>query len=220
MKYRTSYPKFRFTNLRIPMTDLAGLTAGPLLVVPPPGTNKAIVLRGGVASIKLHGDSALEVGTYQLRYADDGTDDLLAADMFDGVTADTDTIEYIPVPGATVLEVDTVENLGLYLHEVTPSLIPGPVVTHALGAGGADYEVADVLTVGDAEFTVATVDGGGAILTYTLTDPGTTVEVGDGQAATGGAGTGAEFDITAIDASANNAEINLKVYYDIFNIDT
>lgn len=222
MKFRTSYPKLRFTNLRIPMTDLAGLTANPLLVVPPPGANKAIVLLGGVASVRLHADSNLEVGTYQLRYADDGTDDLFGTDLFDGATADTDEIHFIPAaePSGSVLAVEDVEDLGLYLHEVTPSLIPGPVVTHALGAGGANYVIGNVLTVGDAEFTVDTVDGGGAILTYTLTDPGTTVEVGDDQAATGGAGTGAKFDITAIDASAQTAEINLKVYYDIFNIDT
>jgi hypothetical protein len=88
-----------------------------------------------------------------------------------------------------------------------------------LGAGGANYVVSDVLTVGDATFTVLTVDGGGAILTYSLTDAGTTVEVGDDQAATGGAGTGAKFDILTIDASGQNAEINIKVYYDIFDID-
>lgn len=222
MKYRRQYSKIRYATLRVTASDLAALGSAPLLLVPPPGANKAVILLDAVASVKLNGDAALDVGELQIGYVHADVDALLSSNLFASYTADTDVIHYVPshALAGLLLDVVKVEDIGLYLHQVTASLIPGPILTHSLGAGGANYVVSDVLTVGDAEFTVLTVDGGGAILTYSLTDAGTTVEVGNGQAAMGGAGTGAKFDILTIDASGQNAEINIKVYYDIFNIDT
>jgi hypothetical protein len=71
-----------------------------------------------------------------------------------------------------------------------------------IAAGGAlsaaGYHAADVLTLatsGSATIIVDTVDGGGGILTYHVGAIGTVTALGTTRAVTGGAGTGATFDL-------------------------
>jgi hypothetical protein len=75
------------------------------------------------------------------------------------------------------------------------------LVSLALNAAGADYEVGDTITLAGgtsstaAVVTVATVDSGGEVLTFTITTAGDyTAEVGSfTQDSTSGIGTGATF---------------------------
>jgi hypothetical protein len=213
----------RIAQVRISASELANLGSAPVLLVPPPGPNKAIIYLDAVASVKLHGDTALDIGNCQIGYTHADADALLSSALFASYVADSEVIHYAPsiALAGLLLDVEQVENEGLYLHQVAASAVPGSVVAHSLAAGGADYEEDDVLTIaGGATFTVLTVDGGGAVLTYELTTAGSTVEVGAAQATTGGAGTGATITVTEIDASEQHAEVNLKVFYDVFTIDS
>jgi len=223
MRYVSRQNRTRFVNTRITASDLASLGSTPILLVPPPGAGKALVYLDAVASVRLNGDAALDIGDCQIGYTHADADALLSASLFASYTADTNVVHYAPsiALAGLLLNITQVENVGLFLHQVNASAVPGSVVTHSLAAGGANYEVGDVLTLaGGATFTVATVNSG-AVLTYTLTTAGSTVEVGAGQATTSpSGGTGATITVTAIDASLQKAEVNLKVFYDIFNLDT
>lgn len=80
----------------------------------------------------------------------------------------------------------------------------GAVTAAAVAAGGALYTAGDVLTLnvtGGAQITVDTVDGGGAILTFTITAPGNNAVVGV-TGTTGGTGAGATIDITEVVGAA------------------
>ena len=81
---------------------------------------------------------------------------------------------------------------------ITVLTVGGPITGAALNAGGAGYGVGNVLNVtgGLAEIIVDTVDGGGAILTFHISNPGTGYQDTVANATTGGAGAGATFDIT------------------------
>ena len=97
-------------------------------------------------------------------------------------------------------------NSLVYKYVVTADDMAFPLTAAALAGtdASADYEEGDVLTVAGgtgtaATITVDTVDGDGAILTLTLTTPGSYTVLPDltANAVTGGAGTGAAIDLTA-----------------------
>jgi len=85
---------------------------------------------------------------------------------------------------------------------------PGVIVTTTLNAGGAGYIAGDTGTInggnGEAQYTVLTVDGGGAVLTYILTTPGLNYTTGTAvdTTATSGSGTGFKVDITVIETAS------------------
>lgn len=114
--------------------------------------------------------------------------------------------------------------LGLYLHGPVNL---GPIATSSLtsGAGGALYAANDTGTIstgnGDATYIVNTVDGGGAVLTYTITAPGTGYSVGTANAtSTGGGqpgvGTGFEIDINSI--TQGDGSILYAIYFSVVPI--
>lgn len=87
----------------------------------------------------------------------------------------------------------------------------GRIYSATIAAGGADYEVDDVLTVATGTggtFTVNSVDGSGAVTGVSLTTAGTGYDNVTGAVTTGGTGTGAtlttvcEFGISAIAVTA------------------
>lgn len=69
----------------------------------------------------------------------------------------------------------------------------GPIVTSSLGAGGSGYTVGDIGWIigasGDATYTVLSVDGGGAVLTFSTTG-GRAYSVASGVATSTSTGTG------------------------------
>ena len=80
------------------------------------------------------------------------------------------------------------------------------VADTSIGAAGTNYEVGDLITLASAGGTdlileVATVDTGGEVLTYTISQVGTGLAVGNTQATTTNSVAGADFtiDIDAVD---------------------
>lgn len=96
--------------------------------------------------------------------------------------------------------------------------VKGAIVTSAIGAAGTGYSAEDVVTRGDASITIDTVGGSGEVLTYTVTDAGTNNIIGNGQATTGGGGSGFTISITELDYSVNPMELKVKVLYSIFDL--
>jgi hypothetical protein len=98
----------------------------------------------------------------------------------------------------------------------------GPIVTSTLGAGGAGYAANDTGTItsgnGDATYRVLTVDGGGAVLTFSITAPGTGYTVGNSQAtAPGGAqpGVGAGFTVNITAVQNGDGTLKVVTFYQI-----
>lgn len=80
---------------------------------------------------------------------------------------------------------------------------PQAIQTITLANAGTGYAINDVLVItqdggASGSITVNTVDGSGHILTFTLSVPGTGYRVANSLPVTGGTGTGALFNITAI----------------------
>ncbi|MBX3191963.1 MAG: hypothetical protein KF819_33540 [Labilithrix sp.] len=77
------------------------------------------------------------------------------------------------------------------------------VGTVAIGAAGTGYTAGDTLTIaggklGPATVTVDTVDSGGEVTAVTVDSGGSGYATGTGAATTGGTGTGATIDVTAL----------------------
>jgi len=108
----------------------------------------------------------------------------------------------------------------------------GPITSSSLGAGGSGYAPGDTGTVSgagsaDATYTVNTVNGGGAVLTYTLTSQGTnysaqsgvstTVSTGGGNGAftvnvLSDAGSGATFNILTVTEGNGSLDVVIAYY--------
>ena len=78
--------------------------------------------------------------------------------------------------------------------------IAGPISSISMGSGGGSYHAADVLTLvggggSGAQITVDTVDGGGVILTWHLSNAGINYLPANGLGVTGGVGSAATFNI-------------------------
>jgi len=100
--------------------------------------------------------------------------------------------------------------------------IYGPIVTSALNDGGSGYATGDTGTIDGnaygsaAAYVVDTVDGGGAVLTYTITDPGDGYTTATGVTTTTGgsqpgAGMGFVVDITAV--ADPDGDLYVTLYY-------
>ena len=101
----------------------------------------------------------------------------------------------------------------------------GTITAAALNAGGADYAPGDTVQVdgfsGDSVLTVNTVNGGGAVLTFTITDGGTGNQTGTGLAtsANTGIGTGFTVNITQVEQfTTGDGTITVTLYYTIVTI--
>lgn len=96
----------------------------------------------------------------------------------------------------------------------------GPIVTTTIASGGSGYAPGDefgIIPLGsgnEASGTINTVDGGGAVLTYTVSDPGTGYSISAGLVTeTGGAGSGFTINITAVQPGDGTGII--EVFYRI-----
>lgn len=119
---------------------------------------------------------------------------------------------------ATSFDAAAVAGMAITIKADAALPIQGAITASAIGAGGADYEEEDeLITPGGATLRVDTVNAG-AVATYTVLDPGTGDIVGDGQACTGGAGTGFEIDITGLDYSVNPLTLTVKALHSTFEL--
>lgn len=92
----------------------------------------------------------------------------------------------------------------------------GGIATSAVNAGGSGYAPGDTFECNDATGVVLTVDGGGAVLTYSITDPGFESLVANGVATsklTGGGDDLFTIDIQTLDYTANPYTMDLWIKY-------
>lgn len=111
------------------------------------------------------------------------------------------------------------------LDPTPPGPIPlGPLVTSTLTSGGTGYvvgdtgEVADLASSGNTRYQVTSVDGGGSVTGYTITDPGAAMDATpfDQPKATthlSGSGTGLEITVTEITEPVINVRFTIE--YDL-----
>jgi hypothetical protein len=122
-----------------------------------------------------------------------------------------------------------VENNSLVAYATTPTVITsGPIATSSKAVGGADYVMGDTGTIdagnGLAAYVVDTVDGGGAVLTYHLTNNGDEYEEDTGVAtiaggAQAGIGTGFTIDIDSVTPPAEGeGSVILTIFYSIVDL--
>jgi hypothetical protein len=101
----------------------------------------------------------------------------------------------------------------------------GPIVTATLNAGGTGYVANDTGSIedgsDDATYQVLTVGAGGAVLTFSVTSPGTeyTVENGVATARSGaqpGVGTGFKVNITAV--QVGDGTVKVVTFYQVIPV--
>lgn len=141
----------------------------------------------------------------------------------DGIPADADEIDsYRNNPGSYT---GGVTGIAVPHDEAMEDSEGGLIQTTTLANGGAGYAVGDtgIILTGDdtATYEVLTVDGGGAVLTYSITVPGAAyvVENGVGTVTGGaqaGAGAGFTVNITAVAYAANSRPSPLSCRFSIF----
>lgn len=97
----------------------------------------------------------------------------------------------------------------------------GAILTSEIDSAGSGYEVGDAITLEAPAgatapvVTVATVDGGGAVLTYTVTEAGTASPVANiGQESTSGAGEGFALNVLTVSENSDGTGRLLVTYYE------
>ena len=117
-------------------------------------------------------------------YGDDGAIQTITP-VGDGLYGDGD------VPAVTISGTGS----GASATAVMGTGVAMDVQVNAIGSG---YVASEVLTLSNGvQVTLDTVDTGGEVLTFTVTNDGSNVADATGDAATGGSGTGATFDVEA-----------------------
>jgi len=204
--------------------QLADLYNTPVELVPAPGEGKFVQMISIMACYK----NAIAGGTYtgtpgacETAY----TDATGEAANYNGTfisIAEGDEESVFQDAGAFIGggRVETGLNAPIVFFSNTETQVLGAIATTSIGAAGTGYEIGDEIYIGDAVLTVATVGGGGEVLTYTLTTPGTNNILGDGQATTTDSALGADFtlDIDSLDYSVNPMTLKVKVLYSIFDL--
>lgn len=94
----------------------------------------------------------------------------------------------------------------------------GSILTSSINSGGTGHTVSDTITIGDALITVNTVDGGGAVLTYTVTGAGSgfVVDVYN-QDSTSGSGIDFSISVDSI-TPLSNGTASLYIEYKVIPV--
>jgi hypothetical protein len=203
--------------------DLLALGTTPFQLVPAPGAGMIIGLQE-IAFTYIFGTKPFEsdAGAVRVRYAGDATVGLIdVAGIINQLIGAQSSFLFKSAfmsAAATILPGD--DNKAVVIDGL--GLNAGPVGTATLGAGGAGYLANDTGTLtdgnGDATYRVLTVGGGGAVLTFLITAPGTGYTVGNGQAtAPGGAqpGVGAGFTVNITAVQKGDGTLKVTTYYSI-----
>lgn len=170
--------------------------------IPAPGVGKAIMFLGGLVQYK-PGASNYSGGQQGIQLIYEGGDPTSGSDNAGFNSA---IIGSGSVWGGLALDLQTASpsayaNKKLMVATGTDFGVVGPITSSVLNDGGSGYTVNDTFTVDGpttpATGTVNTVDGGGAVLTYTLNTAGQSyvTEAGATTTATTGDGTGLVLDI-------------------------
>lgn len=165
----------------------------------------------GIAQVWLEVQSVTDQGDYSncsvmLKSGDTST-------LFRKGTGIADYGSFLDDPGVIYLSADGIigESANISITDFDTSVVR----VISVGAGGSSYTQDDILTVvqsgaGGCTVRVLTVGGGGEVLTASLVTGGEGYDLKDGNATTGGTGSGCTIDIDALDGPWNNREY-LKV---------
>ncbi len=198
--------------------DLLGCGATPIDLVPAPGVGKAVLPLSCVLSIQSN-SVPFTVGSGQPQLGCG-----LLASFTPNCKAPASCLTdassgLFSAPGSIAISTAVNwENLPLSLNGF--NVDGGPLLTSSKGSGGSGYAPDDtgVLDNGGATYQVLTVDGGGAVLTYSITDPGTFCTVGNGQTTTPDAGGGSGFTINVLTVSSGDGTGTIDLTYRIVDV--
>lgn len=214
----------------------------PVVLIPAPGANKILFLWDVIVGTSV-GSSFRQISTFDGNFylgADKTAKALLSGTNVNAIDSVMDQGALIKrtTPPVTFGDPDDTffadgMNKPIVMQSASQIDMPGAISAHELLAGGADYAPGDTFTVdvyygGDhpgvpATGTVNTVDGSGAVLTYTLNTPGDqyTDNSGNGQefatTATSGIGSGLSINVTGVDVSVNTGRTVFELHYSVLD---
>lgn len=213
--------------------DILALSPGTKVVVPAPGAGKIIIVLG--MAFSFHFGTVAYSGpfgdTLTPSYNDGVPTNLLELDLQNASTGIvglvTAALSQLAYKGGQVIEplaaLSAAANTAVILTGSGYNF--GPIVTSTLGAGGAGYAANDTGTIttgsGNATYKVLTVGGGGAVLTYQITAPGTKYATANGVAtATGGAqpGVGVGFTVNITAVTLGDGTLKVTTYYQVLAV--
>jgi hypothetical protein len=214
------------TTTHLTSAQILALDSTPVVLIPAPGAGK-LTLVFFVAVVTNPGAVAYtgSVGDDLIFQYGGGTADNVVASMTGLVTSPTPLYTLEPSVGVeqnSLLPGDD----NQIIQVITPHTFNvGPIMSATLGAGGLGYAANDTGTIttgsGDATYQVLTVGAGGAVLTFSITAPGTAYTTGNGQAtATGGAqpGVGLGFTVNITAVQTGDGTLKVVTYYQIITV--
>jgi hypothetical protein len=211
------------TTVTLNPAALIALATTPFTLVPAPGAGK-ILIPIGFAVIYNFGTIAYQgQDTISVEYGGAANDTVLLAGLTVSALVTAAASSFLVNPAAVLSNPNLAPDTNQVLRIKSGSLrLGGPIVTATKGAGGAGYAINDTGTIvdgsDDATYRVLTVDGAGAVLTFSVSGAGTAYRVENGVAtAVGGAQPGVGVGFTVNITAVQNGDGNLKVvtYYQI-----
>jgi hypothetical protein len=206
--------------------DILTLDTIPVEVVPAPGEGKIIDVRSYFLQMKVGTNPFFDAGL--VFEFDSGASVAYIADD-DGILSALENSVRSNLPDWISATNAQIEDKALMFYADGPTVSDkGVILTSSLSNGGADYAPGDtgILnggTIANATYEVDTVDGGGSVLTYHLTDPGDGYAVGDhtGAASGGqpGIGTGLSVNVLTVDTPPDgDGSLTLTIFYSIIDL--
>lgn len=203
--------------------DLAVLDTVPFELVPAPGVGRALCFIH-LASSFLRNGGLGAVGGSSIYFAGDAATQLGALGP-----AISDSVDYrqgnIAPSSYNSLDFNAANTAIVLQSPGAPIVVTGAIGDAAFSFyPGTGYAPGDTFTVDDsigvtAEGVVDTVDGGGGILTFHLTNRGTGYTVTElAITATSGVGVDAAIDINTLDYSVNPMTLQMQTVYTVMDV--
>lgn len=228
--YRTGYSRsvagsFLHATVVLHAADLEALNATPFEVVPAPGIAKFILPISFSASYTAGGTPYVDYGdgtALGVLYSS-ATGRSVALGNVLVSSAKLDSSDRQIISGATGVAssegVKVIQNAPLVCTWINAG---GRIITSVLGVAGLGYAPGDTFDIGASDGTgvVDTVGGGGAVLTYTVTAPGSGYGTGgQNTSATSGIGTGLVLNVTSIQTVAGGTgKLQIDTLYAEVNV--
>jgi hypothetical protein len=205
-------------SVPISETALTELNSVPITAIAAPGSGKTINVISATAQYKggtaPFGASA--VLPLELVFSDNLGFDIMNSNLSPLFGNAGDSLVF-DAAGNTISQFE--DDQGIAITQAADMGVWGPITSSSLAAGGSGYAIGDTGTLvqdsGDATYQVNTVDGGGGVLTYTLTSLGTSYQtLANAFTATGGSqpgsGLGLTLAITVSTAETGHAQVDIS----------